>query len=777
MKEREVVLITGSSGFIGRKLALALSQEFHVVGIDRSGPKEKSPGIYHYDVDITSEEDVSRVLHEIKNHFGPKVRSVIHLVAYYDFRGGDDSRYDTITVNGSKFLIKKLHEDFEVDKFIFSSSMLIYKPVEVGQRLQDDSELHPTWAYPESKVKAESALKEEQGNIPVINLRIAGVYDDDCHSPTVSQQIMRIYEGQFSSFLFPGNPDAGQAFIHVDDLRDAIVLLVKKDPPTSLTENYIIGEEDVMSFKEIQHDAGILIHKRPWPSVRVPEFIAKTGATVMDHLPVMREPFIKSWMVEHADEHFAVDMSKLKKAIDWTPKRSLRGTLPVMIQKLKENPDKWYEINKIKMPFYRNLKLIGTDGEKNLFFAAYINIFLGLWLMGNPFTFGAIESGEFYSQLISGALVVILASLSLIPTVRWLRWINATIGFWLLFSPLIFETLSAAAYSNDTLLGALIILVSAYTPSYAPGFGTPPGWSYNPSTAGQRLPIMFLAFLGYLGSRYLTAYQLGHIDSVWDPIFGEGTQTVLTSSVSQAFPISDAGLGALTYLLDLIAASIGGRDRWRSLPWAVILFGLMIIPSGVTSITLIMLQPISVGAWCTICLFTAFIMLLMVPPAVDEVLASVQFLIRRKKAGEKFWKVFWFGSDVKEEQKIPEIRKEGNIIHLYLTTLLSVWLMFAPFVLKIQGIAFASTYIVASLLITFSIIAMSEVARLVRLMNIPLGIWLAMSGWLLSGMSDTAKWQSLIVGILIIFLSLPRGKRKQAYGNVDRIIHWTPIRR
>lgn len=777
MKQREVVLITGSSGFIGRKLAEALARDFHVVGLDRSGPPEKSPGIYHHDVDITSSEDVSRVLQDIKQDFGSRLHSVIHLVAYYDFRGGADERYDKITVNGSRSLMRYLRENFEVGKFIFSSSMLVYRPVPIGERISDDSPVEPTWEYPESKIKAEAALKEEQGEIPVINLRIAGVYEDNCHSPTISQQIMRIYEGWFSSFLFPGNPDAGQSFIHLDDLCDAVVLMVKRGQPKTKFENYILGEEEVMSFRQIQHKAGMQIHKRPWPVIKVPQLVAKAGAAVMDKLPFMREPFIKPWMVKHADEHFAVDLRKIRSELNWAPKRKLSETLPLMIDHLKSDPYTFYKVNKIETPFYRNLKMIDKEGERNLMLAALCNIFFGLWLLGNPFTFGRLEGGEFWSQIISGVLVVLLATLSLIPTIRWLRWVNAFVGFWLLFSPLVFFTKSAAAYSNDTLLGGLIILASAYTPSRSRALGTPPGWTYNPSTPGQRLPIMLLAFIGFLGSRYLAAYQLGHIEYPWDPFFGDDTAKVLTSDISKAFPISDAGLGALTYLLDLIAACIGGRDRWRSLPWAVILFGLMIIPSGVTSITLVMLQPIGVGAWCTICLFTAFIMLLMVPPAVDEVLASVQFLIRRKKAGDKFWKVFWFGSEAKEDIQVPRVEKEGNILHLYFCTILSVWLMFAPAVFKIEGNAFTSTYIVAALLVTFSIIAMSEIVRLVRLLNIPLGLWLALSGWFLSGMNEPAKWQSFVVGLLIIIFSFPRGKRKEAYGTMDRIIHWTPVRK
>ena len=52
-------------------------------------------------------------------------------------------------------------------------------------------------------------------------------------------------------------------------------------------------------------------------------------------------------------------------------------------------------------------------------------------------------------------------------------------------------------------------------------------------------------FVGFFLSRQVTAFQLNHIASLADPFFGLGTQRVLTSHVSRAFPIPDAGLGAV----------------------------------------------------------------------------------------------------------------------------------------------------------------------------------------------------------------------------------------
>jgi hypothetical protein len=98
------------------------------------------------------------------------------------------------------------------------------------------------------------------------------------------------------------------------------------------------------------------------------------------------------------------------------------------------------------------------------------------------------------------------------------------------------------------------------------GPDTPPGWSYNPSDWIQRGPIIAMAFVGFFLSRYLAAYQLGHIAYPWDPFFGDDTRRVLDSEVSKAWPISDAGLGAVSYMLEALSGLMGGKNRWRTMP-------------------------------------------------------------------------------------------------------------------------------------------------------------------------------------------------------------------
>lgn len=174
-----------------------------------------------------------------------------------------------------------------------------------------------------------------------------------------------------------------------------------------------------------------------------------------------------------------------------------------------------------------------------------------------------------------------------------------------------------------------------------PDDSIPPGWDYNPASWGQRLPIVALALLGGVIATYLALYQYRVFPTVWEPFFGEGSEVALNSKTSRILPVSDAALGVLGYLADALAGVIGGVRRWRTMPWMVVLFGLAIGPLGGISVLLVILQPVLYGNWCTLCLTTAAISVLMIGPAMDEVLASLQYLKRVHAEGRSLWRAFW----------------------------------------------------------------------------------------------------------------------------------------
>ena len=171
----------------------------------------------------------------------------------------------------------------------------------------------------------------------------------------------------------------------------------------------------------------------------------------------------------------------------------------------------------------------------------------------------------------------------------------------------------------------------------------PPGWTYNPSRWSERLWLIGVALAGFGISTYLALYQWGIVREVWEPFFGSGSQEVLHSFLSRLLPVPDAALGAFAYALDAVAGAIGGRQRWRTMPWIVVLFGLAVGPLGLVSVLLVIAQPVILDAWCTLCLVSAIISVVMIGPAMDEVLASLQFLRRISSRDLSVWRAFWTG--------------------------------------------------------------------------------------------------------------------------------------
>ncbi len=116
--------------------------------------------------------------------------------------------------------------------------------------------------------------------------------------------------------------------------------------------------------------------------------------------------------------------------------------------------------------------------------------------------------------------------------------------------------------------------------------------------------------------------------------------------MSRSFPISDAGFGAVAYVLEVLIGFMGSRARWRTAPFIVVTFVLLVIPLGATSILLVIMQPVVVGAWCGFCLISAAALLISVPLAVHESIAVGQFLVLAYKQKKNFWQFFWLGGNV-----------------------------------------------------------------------------------------------------------------------------------
>ena len=820
---KPIVLITGATGNLGRSLGTALGGAHRIVGLDLNTEGADFPV---FEADFTSDASVELALRKFRDAFGSHIASVIHLVAYFNFSGDDNPLYQSVNVEGTRRLLRAL-QGFQVEQFVYSSTMLVHAPCHPGERINEQQPIEPRWAYPKSKAAAEAVIRAEHKRIPYVILRLAGVYDERSTVPTMAQQMARIYERDFESYFYSGSTLVGQAMLHRDDMLDAFRRAIDRRAVLPPETEILIGEADAIGYDALQDEIGYLIHgEDDWPTLRVPKVLAAAGAWAQDKLePVVpdaidegEKPFIKPFMVTMADDHYALDIRRARELLGWEPQHRLMDELPRLVATLKDDPAAWYKANVVAAPVWiseaddlgknpdelrtRHQAQVKTEHRANLW-AHFVNIGLGTWLITQPLLINVEEPLLRQSEIVLGAALIVGATVALSWRAQWARWLCAGIGALVMGAPFLFSTANAAAYLSDTLVGALIFALAVCTkPEPGPtaiaaltGPVVPPGWSYNPSGWTQRFPIILLALLGLYVSRYLAAYQLGHIPGVWDPFFAgsaldpqNGTEEIITSSVSKAWPVSDAAVGGYTYLLEILTGIAGSRMRWRTMPWLVVLFGLMIAPLGITSIFFIIIQPLIIGTWSTIALIGAAAILIQIPYSLDELLATLQFLRRRVKAGQNWLRVLFVGDtdDMREEKSgagaIDEFDQSPVAViksmvgggvslpwNLALAALIGLSLLFTRVTLGVDGSLANAHHVIGSLVLTVVSIAAAEVARPARYLNMALGAALIATP-LMFDASTVTSIVSIVLGAALVLLSIRRGPIRARYGSWNRLI-------
>lgn len=332
----DVIVLTGSTGLIGRAVSRELHEDYTIVGLDICKPDSPYLNDWYY-TDFTDTDSVISSFQTIRSKYGKRLHSVVHMVAYYDFSGKESPLYEELTVNGTKRLFDCLFY-FDVDQFIYTSSHLVHAPCARGEKINEKMPLEGKWEYPKSKIEVESLIDDTPKNFKSIIFRIAGVYDDYCNSLPLSRQIRRIYERSMTSAVYPGDLRTHQPYVHLADVVHAIKLGVQMNLADDHT--FLIGEPDTPSFDDLQREISKCIHGERWETAQVSKELAKAGAWVQDLLPC--DSFIKPWMIDLADDNYELDITQAMTELNWYPKHEVLPSIEKMVAALKADPTEWF---------------------------------------------------------------------------------------------------------------------------------------------------------------------------------------------------------------------------------------------------------------------------------------------------------------------------------------------------------------------------------------------------------------------------------------------------
>ena len=162
------VLVTGASGFLGRRLVEELVRAGHSVrAVTRGSPSFPGAVSVAFIADLSGQVDWRPILEGID--------VVIHLagVAHADLKGADLPTFDLVNWIATQNLASAAKQA-GIERFVFVSSVRAQVGPSAPRVIDEDNELHPTDHYGRSKLAAESAVRA--AGIPFTILRPVAVY-------------------------------------------------------------------------------------------------------------------------------------------------------------------------------------------------------------------------------------------------------------------------------------------------------------------------------------------------------------------------------------------------------------------------------------------------------------------------------------------------------------------------------------------------------------------------------------------------------------------------
>lgn len=228
------ILITGNNGFIGSYLTEKLA--------------EKNEKIIGFDFAINSNEDIRDewALDKVFNE--NQVTEVIHLAALAGVRNGNlyPEKYISTNILGT-WNICKMCEKYNVSHLIFYSSSSVYG--NGNPPIKEVDECNPISLYGLTKLAGENIVKNCKVKQKTIVVPFT-VYGKNGRKDEVVYRWLEQYKNNKPITVY-GNGESSRGYVHIDDLVDITIKILKEKQFEWKCEKFNIGGAEIIKLKEL----------------------------------------------------------------------------------------------------------------------------------------------------------------------------------------------------------------------------------------------------------------------------------------------------------------------------------------------------------------------------------------------------------------------------------------------------------------------------------------------------------------------------------------------
>jgi nucleoside-diphosphate-sugar epimerase len=348
------LVITGSSGFLGRHLLDALKEEYEIVGLARRSQARCGapfhPNIRWYQVDIGRESALRAVFDEIVDDGGAEL--VIHLAAHYDFSGEEHAEYFRTNVDGLHHVLQqsqRLHPRL----FVFSSSVAACAFPPNGGVLDEDSAPDGDHIYARTKALGERMLGEYERSFPSTIVRFAALFSDWCEYPPLYMFLRTWLSEAWNARTLGGRGRSAIPYLHVADAVNFLRRVLDRSGALDPREVLIASPDGATSHRQLYDVVTQYWFEEERSPRYTPRFMVRPGIHLLNLVGrFMRErPFEKPWMASYVDKQMTIDASRTRERLGWHPRErlGLLRRMPFLLENRKADPVEWTRVNRDAM--------------------------------------------------------------------------------------------------------------------------------------------------------------------------------------------------------------------------------------------------------------------------------------------------------------------------------------------------------------------------------------------------------------------------------------------
>lgn len=277
-----MILVTGSTGMIGRAVVNRLLEDGHRVrahgrstlalsSIDASKKENLEPGIADF---AEMQIDEARKL-------TANCSAIVHCAGLVHQPNAANELYDSLNVRATNLLAEAARAN-QVEQFIFLSSSSVYGN-RATEMISESAELHGDTPYAASKISSEKELNANPPAPSTVILRPSLVFGEGDRGNMLSL-IRQVLSGKY---FIVGEGSASKSLILANDLASAIAAILKTTSHGCATFN--IANPLPVTVKELSESI-LKAANKPASLPRVPSWIVHTAAGAANCILGKRSP-------------------------------------------------------------------------------------------------------------------------------------------------------------------------------------------------------------------------------------------------------------------------------------------------------------------------------------------------------------------------------------------------------------------------------------------------------------------------------------------------------